>query len=78
MKDFLGNEISIGDTVIIDYVGFYLADVKGITDKSVLVEFTMYDSIKETLEDPKNVIKVNYGEVPVYRKKWFNIIDYFK
>jgi hypothetical protein len=68
MKDFLGQELSIGDNVIIitpNYRDFTLAQVIKFTAKNVRVKFNG----RELLQAPSQLVRMNTAAVTKYLLK---------
>lgn len=62
MKDFIGQELSVGDVVVVapkGYRGLIKATVNGFTPKNVkLVYFDHCNRIEDYLVSPNSVVKI--------------------
>ena len=61
MKDFLGKELQIGDSVVVvvpNYREFVLAQVVAFTPKKVRVVYENRDGKQDLIQDPHQLVKV--------------------
>ena len=63
MKDFLGKELQIGDSVVVavpNYREFVLAKIVAFTPKKVRVVYENRDGKQDLIQDPRQLVKVDF------------------